>query len=49
MGNIERIEENIGENDRVSQNVFECTNQNGFDWDEYQYMCDIADYWNCEE
>lgn len=20
-----------------------------FDWDEYQYLCDIADYWECEE
>ena len=20
-----------------------------FDWDEYQYLCDIADYWDCEE
>ena len=22
---------------------------NEFDWDEYQYLCDIADYWSCEE
>jgi hypothetical protein len=20
-----------------------------FDWDEYQHLCDIADYWNCED
>ena len=20
-----------------------------FDWDEYQYLCDIAEYWECEE
>lgn len=20
-----------------------------FDWDEYQMLCDFADYWNCEE
>jgi len=19
-----------------------------FDWDEYQRLCDIADYWDCE-
>lgn len=20
-----------------------------FDWDGYQYLCDIADHWDCEE
>ena len=20
-----------------------------FDWDEYQYLCDVAEYWECEE
>ena len=20
-----------------------------FDWDRYQYLCDIAEYWGCEE
>lgn len=20
-----------------------------FDWDKYQYLCDIAEYWDCEE
>lgn len=20
-----------------------------FDWEEYQYLCDIAEYWGCEE
>lgn len=22
---------------------------NSFDWDEYQHLCDIAEYWDCEE
>ena len=22
---------------------------NEFDWDTYQYLCDIAEYWDCEE
>ena len=22
---------------------------NEFDWDEYQYLCDCAEYWECEE
>ena len=21
---------------------------NEFDWDEYQHLCDIAEYWDCE-
>ena len=22
---------------------------NDFDWEEYQYLCDCADYWDCDE
>lgn len=22
---------------------------NEFDWDTYQYLCDITEYWECEE
>lgn len=37
--------------DRVEQNIIECTDfeTGDFDWDEYQYLCDIADYWDCDE
>ena len=37
--------------DRVEQNIFVCTDveTGDFDWDEYQYLCDIADYWDCDE
>ena len=37
--------------DRVNQNVYECWDEGNqeFDWDEYQLMCDIADYWDMEE
>ena len=34
---------------RVRQNVEECWNGKEFDWEEYQHLCDIADYWDCEE
>lgn len=35
---------------RAEQNVFECWDENdGFDWEEYQELCDFADYWDCEE
>ena len=27
--------------DIVKQNIFECTTDDGFDWDKYQYLCDI--------
>lgn len=35
-------------NEQVAQ---ECWNEEKqeFDWDKYQYLCDIADYWDCEE
>lgn len=33
---------------RAEQNVIECLDEE-FDWEEYQYLCDIADYWDCEE
>lgn len=36
-------------NERVEQNIIECDIDEGFDWETYQYMCDIADYWECEE
>ena len=36
---------------RTKQNVDECWNENTkeFDWDEYQHLCDCADYWDCED
>lgn len=36
---------------RVEQNVFECWDdeKEDFDWEEYQELCDFADYWDCEE
>ena len=39
------------DNDRVSNDVWECTDHDTgeFDWDEFQYLCDCADYWGCEE
>ena len=36
-------------NERVEQNIMECDTDEVFDWETYQYMCDIADYWECEE
>lgn len=36
-------------NERVEQNIMECNNENGFDWEEYQYLCDLSDYWDCED
>lgn len=36
--------------DRVEQNIMESYNEDGsFDWEQYQYFCDIADYWDCDE
>lgn len=36
--------------DRVEQNIIESYDENGdFDWERYQYFCDIADYWDCDE
>lgn len=34
---------------RVNENILECMNEDGFDWELYQYLCDIGDYWECEE
>ena len=36
---------------RAEQNVMECWDEDNkeFDWDEYQHLCDCADYWECEE
>ena len=36
---------------RVEQNIMECTDPDtgAFDWNAYQYLCDIADYAGCEE
>lgn len=28
----------------------ECYDEDGnFDWDEYQYLCDLAEYWDMDE
>ena len=37
--------------DRVEQNIMECTDpETGeFDWEMYQYLCDIAEYAGCDE
>lgn len=35
--------------ERVEQNITECSHEDGFDWEQYQYFCDIADYWDCKE
>lgn len=37
--------------ERVEQNIDECWDEEReeFDWDEYQYLCDIADYWDTDE
>ncbi len=36
---------------RADQNAYECWGEESkeFDWEEYQKLCDIADYWDCEE
>lgn len=36
---------------RANQNAYECWDEDvkEFDWEEYQELCDIADYWDCEE
>ena len=38
-------------NTRTEQNVSECWDdkKQEFDWDEYQYLCDCADYWDSED
>lgn len=36
---------------RVEQNIAECWDEETreFDWDQYQYLCDIQAEWDCEE
>lgn len=36
---------------RNQYDVQECWNEETeeFDWDRYQELCDIAEYWDCEE
>ena len=36
---------------RNEQDVMECVNDETqeFDWDLYQYLCDIREYWDMEE
>ena len=36
---------------RNEQDIQECWDgeKKEFEWGEYQYLCDIADYWDCEE
>lgn len=36
-------------NDRVEQNIFECSQGEDFDWDRYQTLCDEADRWDMNE
>lgn len=37
--------------ERVQQNVNECWDEDNkvFDWDQYQELCDIAEYWKMED
>lgn len=37
--------------DIVEQNISECWDEESkeFDWDRYQYLCGIAEYWSEEE
>lgn len=36
---------------RNEQDIMECWDEETreFDWEHYQYLCDIADYWEMEE
>lgn len=36
---------------RAAQNAYECWDEENkeFDWEEYQKLCDIAEYLDCEE
>ena len=36
---------------RTEQNIYESWDEEtkDFDWEKYQELCDIADYWDCEE
>ena len=37
--------------ERVEQNIEECWDKEAeeFDWDTYQYLCDLGDYWCSED
>lgn len=37
--------------ERVQDNVRECWDERSqeFDWEQYSYLCSIADYWDMEE
>ncbi len=37
--------------DRVEYNIEECMDRETgeFDWDRYQELCDMAEYWDCDE
>lgn len=36
---------------RNEQDILECYDEENkeFDWERYQQLCDIADYWGCDE
>lgn len=36
---------------RNEQDILECWDEETkeFDWDEYQHLCDIAEYWDSED
>lgn len=36
---------------RNEQDILECYDKENkeFDWEAYQQLCDIADYWECDE
>ena len=36
---------------RTEQDLFECYNEEveEFDWEKYQSLCDIAEYWDMDE
>lgn len=36
---------------RNEYDIMECWDEENkeFDWDEYQKLCDIAEYWGCDE
>lgn len=35
---------------RVEKDIHECFHEDGsFDWDKFQYFCDIAEYWDMDE
>lgn len=34
----------------IKQHIDECYDEDGeFDWDAYQYLCDLAEYWHMDE